>query len=157
MTLTCSKLSHHAFWLTTYMPCNAAVRHVAQITQHLEVAVCAANTFNLSNLHSQSESFSGCGYDTWMLQDGRTVLFCSKQVCCMRSAEWSQEIEKAKAYQMWPTERKPGTYCKYWVRFRGNFIHTGRFPAKLRLLHQGGNYRGLALYHTELWSPAVLL
>ena len=26
---------------------------------------------------------------------------------------------------------------------------TGLYPAKLRLLHQGGNYRGLALYHTE--------
>ena len=39
------------------MPCNIAVRRVAQITQHLEVAVCAANAFNLSYLYSQSESF----------------------------------------------------------------------------------------------------
>ena len=27
-------------------------------------------------------------------------LFCSKKVCCTRSAEWSQEVEKAKTYQI---------------------------------------------------------
>jgi len=39
-------------------------------------------------------------------------------------------------WNMWPTERKPGTSCKYWIRVRGNFIRTGRFLAKVRLLHQ---------------------
>jgi len=38
---------------------------------------------------------------------------------------------------MWPAEWKPGTSRKYWIWVRGNFIRTGRFPAKLRLLHQG--------------------
>ena len=27
-------------------------------------------------------------------------LFCSKEVCCTRSAEWSQEVKKAKTYRM---------------------------------------------------------
>ena len=27
-------------------------------------------------------------------------LFCSKKVCCTRSAEWSQEVEKAKTYRI---------------------------------------------------------
>ena len=40
-------------------------------------------------------------------------------------------------WHMWPAERKPSTSRKYWIRVRGNFIRTGRFPAKLRLLHQG--------------------
>ena len=38
---------------------------------------------------------------------------------------------------MWPAERKPGTSRKYWIRVIGDFIRTGRFSAKLRLLHQG--------------------
>ena len=38
--------------------------------------------------------------------------------------------------KMWPAEQKPGTSCKYWIWVRGDFIYTGRFPAKLRLLHQ---------------------
>ena len=37
---------------------------------------------------------------------------------------------------MWPAEWKSGTSRKYWIWVRGNFIRTGRFPAKLRLLHQ---------------------
>ena len=40
------------------MPCNIAVRRVAQITQHLEVVVCAANTFNLRAIFTPSLSFS---------------------------------------------------------------------------------------------------
>ena len=32
--------------------------------------------------------------------------------------------------------KNPGTSCKYWIWVRGNFIYTGRFPAKFRLLHQ---------------------
>jgi len=45
----------------------------------------------------------GCEYGTWMLQDYRTN-FISQQTSLlrkdgpMRSAEWSQEVEKAKAY-----------------------------------------------------------
>ena len=38
---------------------------------------------------------------------------------------------------MWPAERKPGTSRKYWIWVTGSFIRTGRFPGKLRLLHQG--------------------
>ena len=41
------------------------------------------------------------------------------------------------SYHMWPTEQKPGTSRKYWIWVRRNFICTGRFPTKLRLLHQG--------------------
>ena len=37
---------------------------------------------------------------------------------------------------MWPAERRPGTSRKYWIQVIGGFIRTGRFPAKLRLLHQ---------------------
>ena len=40
------------------MPCNTAVRCVVQITQHLEVAVCAANTFNLRAIVTPSLSLS---------------------------------------------------------------------------------------------------
>ena len=59
---------------------------------------------------------------------------------------------------MWPAERKPGTSCKYWIWDRGNFIRTGRFPAKLRLLHQcvtGGldsivlNYEARVCYYND--------
>ena len=40
-------------------------------------------------------------------------------------------------WKLWLAERKPGTSRKYWIQVRDNFIHTGHFPAKLRLLHQG--------------------
>ena len=53
---------------------------------------------------------------------------------------------------MWPAERKPSTSRKYWIWVRGNFIRTGRFPAKLRLLHQrvtGGLYCIMLNY--EAW------
>ena len=63
-----------------------------------------------------------------------------------------------KASYLWPAERKPGTSRKYWIWVRGNFIRTGRFPAKLRLLHQrvtGGlhcmmlNYKGRLCYYNN--------
>ena len=40
-------------------------------------------------------------------------------------------------HNMWPTEWKPSTSRKCWIRGRGIFIRTGRFQAKPRLLHQG--------------------
>ena len=40
------------------------------------------------------------------------------------------------AVNMRPAEQKPGTSHKYWIRVWGDFIRTGRFPAKLRLLYQ---------------------
>ena len=40
----------------------------------------------------------GCGYGTWMLQDDRTAFIWQKKVCCKRSTEWSQEVDKAKTY-----------------------------------------------------------
>ena len=42
----------------------------------------------------------GYGYGTWMLQDDRTVFILQQKVCCTRSAEWNQEVEKAKTYQI---------------------------------------------------------
>ena len=59
---------------------------------------------------------------------------------------------------MWPGEQKPSTSRKYWTRVIGNFIRTGRFPAKLRLLHQrvtGGlhciilNYEARLCYYKD--------
>ena len=54
---------------------------------------------------------------------------------------------------MWPTEGKPGTFRKYWIRVRGNFIRTGHFLAKLRLLHQsvtGGLHCIILSYEAQL-------
>ena len=50
-------------------------------SSHLEV--CGKNPGSMCCC-----ALCGCGYGTWMLQDDRTVLFRSKQVCCMRSADW---------------------------------------------------------------------
>ena len=38
--------------------------------------------------------------DVDTLQDDRTVFFCSKQVYCTSSAEWSQKIENTKVYEI---------------------------------------------------------
>ena len=51
-------------------------------------------------------------------------------------AEWCPPPLPKRISKMWPAEQKPGTSCKYWIWVRGDFIYTGRFPAKLRLLHQ---------------------
>ena len=50
--------------------------------------------------------------------------------------EWCPPHLPKRISKMWPVEQKPGTSCKYWFWVRGNFIYTGCFSAKLRLLHQ---------------------
>ena len=78
--------------------CRCAIGHMyracacSHALSHLEV--CGKNRGFMC-----CRVLCGCGYGTWMLQDNRT-LFCSKKVCCMRSAEWSQEVEKAKTYRI---------------------------------------------------------
>ena len=47
-----------------------------------------------------------------------------------------------------PLSKNPALPQIIAFRVRGDFIRTGHFLSKLRLLHQGG-YRGLVLYHTD--------
>ena len=77
----------------------------------------------------------------WATLQARLVMFRSTD-CFLYSLEklscsWKLAWLPEKQWYLWPAERKPGTSRKYWIRVRGNFIRTGRFPAKLRLLHQG--------------------
>ena len=41
-----------------------------------------------------------------------------------------------------PLIENPALSANIELKVRDDFICTGRFPAELRLLHQGGNYRG---------------
>ena len=58
-------------------------------------------------------------------------------------AQWSVESALQVSTIGDPLSKKPGTFRKYWIWVRDDFIRIGRFSAKLRLLHQVGNYRGL--------------